>query len=118
MQVPPAPWLYLASQSPRRRQLRDQIGVSHRLLLPWRHEDTEALDDHSAAEPARGSVCRITLTYWEAACASLTHLQNEAGLSAWPQAPILCADSNVALDGHILGKPTDATHAAQMPQSL
>ncbi|HEX5371683.1 MAG TPA: septum formation inhibitor Maf, partial [Aquabacterium sp.] len=36
----PAPaWLYLASQSPRRRQLLDQLGVAHRLLLPDAHED-------------------------------------------------------------------------------
>ena len=38
------PWLYLASQSPRRRQLLDQLGVSHRLLLPDAHEDADVLD--------------------------------------------------------------------------
>src|SRR5690606_32663631 len=118
MQVPPAPWLYLASQSPRRRQLLDQIGVSHRLLLPLPNQDAEALEAERAGEPARDYVCRLTLAKWEAACARLTHLQHGAGLSAWPQAPILCADTTVALDGQILGKPTDAAHAAQMLQSL
>ena len=32
-------WIYLASQSPRRRQLLDQIGVRHELLLPGPDED-------------------------------------------------------------------------------
>ena len=36
------PWLYLASQSPRRRQLLDQLGVRHTLLLPDADEDAEA----------------------------------------------------------------------------
>jgi septum formation protein len=36
--------LYLASQSPRRRQLLDQIGVRHELLLPLAGEDAEALE--------------------------------------------------------------------------
>ena len=37
-------FVYLASQSPRRRQLLDQLGVAHRLLLPEDHEDAEALE--------------------------------------------------------------------------
>ncbi|MBP7734275.1 MAG: Maf family protein, partial [Brachymonas sp.] len=37
-------FIYLASQSPRRRQLLEQIGVAHQLLLPAAHEDSEALE--------------------------------------------------------------------------
>ena len=37
-------WIYLASQSPRRRQLLDQLGVRHELLLPDADEDAEALE--------------------------------------------------------------------------
>ena len=37
------PFIYLASQSPRRRQLLDQLGVRHELLLAAPDEDAEAL---------------------------------------------------------------------------
>ena len=50
----PHSFIYLASQSPRRRQLLDQLGVSHRLLLPDRGEDAEAL------EAVRRASCRWT----------------------------------------------------------
>jgi septum formation protein len=35
-----ARFIYLASQSPRRRQLLEQLGVAHELLLPDPHEDS------------------------------------------------------------------------------
>ena len=38
------PFIYLASQSPRRRELLTQMGVEHRLLLPLPDEDAEALE--------------------------------------------------------------------------
>ena len=37
-------FIYLASQSPRRSQLLDQIGVLHKLLLPAPDEDAESLE--------------------------------------------------------------------------
>ncbi|MES3002137.1 MAG: Maf family protein, partial [Pseudomonadota bacterium] len=37
-------FIYLASQSPRRSQLLEQIGVHHALLLPDAEEDSEALE--------------------------------------------------------------------------
>jgi septum formation protein len=37
-------FVYLASQSPRRRQLLEQLGVRYELLLPDAHEDSEALE--------------------------------------------------------------------------
>ena len=40
-------FIYLASQSPRRRQLLDQIGVAHQLLLPQASDDAEALEVRS-----------------------------------------------------------------------
>ena len=46
-------FLYLASQSPRRRQLLEQIGVRHELLLPDASEDAEALEAiHPGEAPA------------------------------------------------------------------
>jgi septum formation protein len=49
-----APFLYLASQSPRRRQLLEQLGVAHELLLPNAAgdiaEDAEAIEAELAGE--------------------------------------------------------------------
>ena len=57
--APPA-FVYLASQSPRRRELLDQIGVRHRQLLPDPHEDAEALEAERAGETPRRYVERVT----------------------------------------------------------
>ena len=110
------PWLYLASQSPRRRQLLDQLGVSHQLLLPDADEDAEALEATRIGEPPREYVQRVTLAKWQAASERLR--RRAAAEPNWPQAPILCADTTVALDGDILGKPADADEARQMLQRL
>jgi septum formation protein len=100
-------YIYLASQSPRRRQLLEQIGVQHRLLLPDPHEDAEALEAvHGNEAPAR-YVQRVTGLKLDAALARLTAM----GL---PAAPVLCADTTVALGREILGKPADARQARDM----
>ena len=49
-------FVYLASQSPRRRQLLEQIGVRHELLLPDAEEDAEALEQ--ARQTAQGILVR------------------------------------------------------------
>ena len=111
------PCLYLASQSPRRRQLLDQLGVHHVLLLPDADEDAEALEHERAGESPEDYVQRVTHAKWQAAVARLARRQaREAG--AWPHAPILCADTTVALGDRILGKPADADDAARMLRSL
>jgi septum formation protein len=108
-------WLYLASQSPRRRQLLDQLGVAHRLLLPQADEDAESLEAERPGESPDDYVRRVTLAKWEAARDRLRRLAGEGEPSAdWPLAPILCADTTVALGTDILGKPRDAAHAAEM----
>jgi septum formation protein len=100
-------FIYLASQSPRRRQLLDQIGVRHELLLPGDDEDAEALEDVLAGETPDAYVQRVTLLKLKAAVKRL----KRRGL---PAAPILCADTTVALGRHILGKPADDADAARM----
>ena len=99
------PFIYLASQSPRRRQLLDQIGVRHELLLPRADEDAEALEAERAAELPADYVQRVTRAKLDAARARLAR-------SGLPAAPILCADTTVALGRRILGKPVDAADAA------
>lgn len=95
-------FVYLASQSPRRRQLLDQIGVRHELLLPAAHEDAEALEAHRPGETPVDYVQRVTRAKLNAACARLAQHR---------PAPILCADTTVALGRRILGKPADADEA-------
>ena len=111
------PWLYLASQSPRRRQLLDQLGVSHRLLLADADEDAEALEAERAGESPEAYVQRVTLAKWQAAEARLQR-RAQRDPARWPMASILCADTTVALGDAILAKPSDAAHAAEMLSRL
>ncbi|NDY90213.1 septum formation inhibitor Maf [Ideonella sp. TBM-1] len=98
------PVLYLASQSPRRLQLLAQLGLSPQTLLPGPQEDAEALEAERPGEPPEVYVRRVTLAKLEAACAR----RQCRGL---PEAPVLCADTTVALGDRILGKPADAADA-------
>ena len=103
--MPPHAFVYLASQSPRRSQLLDQLGVAHRPLLADRAENAERLEEERSDELPADYVRRVTLAKLLAARARLArrHL---------PPAPILTADTTVALGRRILGKPDDADHAA------
>lgn len=109
--------LYLASQSPRRRQLLDQIGVAHRLLLPDPHEDAEGLEAVRSGESPDDYVERVTRAKADAAIERLWRRRDQASAD-WPLAPVLCADTTVALGVDILGKPADAADAARMLRAL
>lgn len=98
------PFIYLASQSPRRSQLLTQLGVRHELLLPDADEDAEALEAHRLGEKPLNYAQRVTQAKLEAACQRL----KRRGL---PLAPVLCSDTTVALGARILGKPVDAADA-------
>ncbi len=104
-------WIYLASQSPRRRQLLEQIGVRHELLLPQPHEDAEALEAEIAGELPADYCERVTRAKLHAAKRRLQALGREP-------APILCSDTTVALGRQILGKPRDAAHAVETLTAL
>lgn len=106
-----APLLYLASQSPRRRQLLDQLGVAHALLLPDPHEDAEAIEQALPGESPSAYVQRVTDLKLDAALARL----KRRGL---PPAPILCSDTTVALGRRIYGKPVDERDATRMLAEL
>ena len=97
-------FIYLASQSPRRKQLLEQLGVRIELLLPRADEDAEALEQELEGEAPRLYVERVTLAKLHAAKARRLH----RGL---PAAPILASDTTVALGRRILGKPADAEEA-------
>jgi septum formation protein len=105
------PFVYLASQSPRRRELLTQWGVAHELLLPDADEDAEALEALKPNEAPAAYVQRVTALKLEAAMQRL----KRRGL---PPAPVLCADTTVALGRRILGKPADAAEARRMLADL
>jgi septum formation protein len=112
-------FIYLASQSPRRQELLTQIGVQFELLLADSNEDAESLEIQLPDEPALAYVKRVTL-------AKLTAAKQRLHARGLPSAPILCADTTVALtldDGKsikeiILGKPTDHPDAKRILQLL
>ena len=97
-------FIYLASQSPRRRELLTQMGVRYELLLADEHEDAEALEALIPGELPEVYVARVTEAKLDAAIARLA----ARGL---PAAPILCSDTTVAVEAQILGKPVDADDA-------
>lgn len=104
-------WIYLASQSPRRSQLLQQLGIAHELLLADADEDAESLEAVLPGEAPVDYVQRVTRLKLDAAV--LRHARRAA-----PPAPILCADTTVALGAQILGKPADADDAARMLTQL
>ena len=95
--------LYLASQSPRRRQLLGELGVEFRQL------DIEIDEVRGPGEPAEDYVRRVAR---EKAGAGLL------AVVAVPGAVVLGADTEVVLDGEVFGKPRDGEHAAQMLRRL
>ncbi len=101
------PFVYLASSSPRRRQLLQQLGVRFELLLPDASEDAEALEALRRGEAAEAYVRRVT----RAKLAAARQRLQRRGL---PAAALLSADTTVALGRTILGKPIDADDAAAM----
>ncbi len=109
------PFIYLASQSPRRQELLTQIGVQFELLLADSSEDVESLEIQLSDEPALAYVKRVTL-------AKLTAAKQRLQARGLPSAPILCADTTVALTLNngksikeiILGKPQDHQDAKRI----
>ena len=105
--------IYLASKSPRRRELLRQIGVDFELLL-LRDQAPRGpeVDEQALADEAPDAyVARVTDE--KAACA-----QRIMFLRKLPARPILAADTTVVVDGRILGKPVGSAEAAQMLRLL
>lgn len=103
--------LYLASQSPRRRELLTQLGVSHELLLADDDEDAEALEAVLPGEPPDAYVQRVCALKAEAAL-------RRRERRALPDHPILTSDTTVCRGGDILGKPADTADAVAMLAAL
>ncbi|MFM2274404.1 MAG: hypothetical protein RL211_276 [Pseudomonadota bacterium] len=104
-------FIYLASQSPRRGQLLEQLGIRYELLLADATEDAESLEVVLPNEAPARYVQRVTQLKLEAALKRL----KRRGL---PVAPVLCADTTVAMGRTIYGKPADAADAQRMLAQL
>jgi len=105
--------IYLASRSPRRRELLSQIGVRYHLLL-FRARPDAPPDVDETLQPGEAPdayVERVARAKAEAGW-KLLRLRN------LPLAPVLAADTTVALDGTIFAKPTDRKQAAEMLAAL
>ena len=105
--------IYLASRSPRRRELLAQIGVRYHLLLfrsrPGSPPDVD--ETLLESEAPNAYVERVARAKAEAGW-KLIRLRN------LPLAPVLAADTTVALGGAILGKPADRKEAVQILEQL
>ncbi len=106
-----ANFVYLASQSPRRRQLLEQLGIQYELLLADASEDAEALELVLENEAPAAYVKRVTGLKLDAALARLARRE-------LPLAPVLCCDTTVALGRTIYGKPDTALDAERMLSEL
>jgi septum formation protein len=91
--------LYLASQSPRRRELLDQLGEVHRTL------DVDVEEIRGPEEAPEAYVSRVAR---DKARAGFARVATEAG------ARVLGADTEVILGDEVFGKPRDAADAAAM----
>jgi septum formation protein len=105
--------IYLASRSPRRRELLSQIGVRYHLLLFRNRPDSPPDVDESMLpnEQPDSYVERVARAKAEAGW-KLLRLRN------LPLAPVLAADTTVSVGGRILGKPADRKQAAEMLAAL
>ncbi len=107
------PRIYLASRSPRRRELLHQIGVRFDLLAfraPPR-EDVEVNESVLPGESAEDYVVRV-------ARAKVVHGGKLLGARQVPSRPLLAADTTIDLDGEIIGKPRDEADAAAILSRL
>jgi septum formation protein len=91
-------FIYLASVSPRRRELLSQLRIPHE-VLPVSVDETPRV-----GESAADMVCRLAA------------LKARAGMVVRPArvAPVMAADTAVALGQELFGKPVDQADAARM----
>ncbi|MFM7331931.1 MAG: Maf family protein [Brachymonas sp.] len=104
-------FIYLASQSPRRAQLLDQLGLKFELLLPAASEDAESLEVVLKNEAPSSYVQRVTGLKLDAAVARMK-------ARGMPAAPVLCSDTTVAFGRTIYGKPENEKDAMRVLREL
>ena len=100
MSAPPAPPLLLASRSPQRRGILEQLGIPFEVVLPQFDEvGADAADPEATVrENARGKARSV------------------AGVAAGR--PVLGVDTEVVVEGRVFGKPGNASEAEAMLEAL
>lgn len=93
MTAPPAPPLVLASRSPQRRAILEQLGIPFEVVEP----DFDEVDGTSPLERAVGKAHSVECI---------------------DERPVLGVDTEVLLEGELLGKPADETEAERMLERL
>lgn len=107
------PRIYLASQSPRRRELLKQIGVNFEALL-LRSDPRRKMDVDETPQPSEAPDVYVR----RVSEAKVRAGWNTLMFRNLPPFPVLAADTTVTLDGQILGKPYDREEAAAMLRQL
>ncbi|HEV7820753.1 MAG TPA: Maf family protein [Burkholderiales bacterium] len=99
--------IYLASRSPRRHELLNQLGIAFVELLSQELHGADVDETPQAGESPRDYVQRV-------ARAKAQLGWRQVAVRSLPARPVLAADTTVVLDGEILGKPDNAEHAHNM----
>jgi septum formation protein len=97
--APPAPPLLLASRSPQRRAILQQLGIPFEAVIPQYEEELTGADPVAEVERhAKGKARSV------------------AGIAQ--ERPVLGVDTEVVLDGRLYGKPADAAEAEAILEAL
>ena len=105
--------IYLASISPRRRELLRQIGVEFELLM-LRNDTARGPDVSEIVLPGEDPAHYVARVALEKAACAWSIVQNRR----LPVRPVLAADTTVTIDGEILGKPANKAEAIAMLERL
>jgi septum formation protein len=105
--------IYLASKSPRRRELLRQIGVEFELLM-LRNDTLRGPDVSELALPGEAPAAYVERVAAEKAAFAWNIVQSRR----LPLRPVLAADTTVTIDGEILGKPGSREEAVHMLERL
>ena len=107
------PRIYLASQSPRRRELLKQIGVNFEMLILRSDPRRDVSVDETPEENENPS------NYVQRICKLKAHAGWDAlNFRNLPPFPVLAADTTVTIDDKIIGKPVNNDHAAEILHTL
>ena len=105
--------IYLASRSPRRRELLKQIGINFELLIMRSYPQVRA-DVDETPQPSESPGDYVSRLARSKATAGWARLMERR----LPRLPVLGADTTVAVDGEIIGKPSTPDEAATMLRKL
>jgi septum formation protein len=98
--APPSPPLLLASTSPQRRAILEQLHIPFDVVAPKYEEET----------PARGDALQLVREHARGKARSVADIAEDR--------PVVGVDTAVVRDGHIFGKPANASDAEQMLEEL